>query len=87
MERSGRGGTDFRDLLRRSSGGSNGHRSRTVDLGDCQEEQLLGQAVQPEPRRRFYNPNKFADDDDVSDMEAGFEDIQREEMRSTKIAR
>lgn len=29
-----------------------------------------------------YNPNKFADDDDdVSDMEAGFEDIQREERR------
>ncbi|KAL6225019.1 hypothetical protein ACLB2K_003873 [Fragaria x ananassa] len=34
-----------------------------------------------------YNPNKFADDDDVSDMEAGFEDIQREERRSAKIAR
>ncbi|PRQ48349.1 putative chromatin SPT2 [Rosa chinensis] len=34
-----------------------------------------------------YNPTKFADDDDVSDMEAGFEDIQREERRSAKIAR
>ncbi|KAL9148161.1 hypothetical protein ABFS82_12G023900 [Erythranthe guttata] len=34
-----------------------------------------------------YNPNKFRDDDDVSDMEANFEDIQREEKRSAKIAR
>ncbi|KAK6128558.1 hypothetical protein DH2020_037702 [Rehmannia glutinosa] len=34
-----------------------------------------------------YNPNKFQDDDDVSDMEANFDDIMREEKRSAKIAR
>ncbi|XP_050363632.1 uncharacterized protein LOC126782422 isoform X2 [Argentina anserina] len=34
-----------------------------------------------------YNPSAYADDDDISDMEAGFEDIQREERRSAKIAR
>ncbi|XP_062100993.1 uncharacterized protein LOC133806908 isoform X2 [Humulus lupulus] len=35
-----------------------------------------------------YNPNKFADrDDDLSDMEANFEDIMREEKRSSIIAR
>ncbi|GFP78852.1 hypothetical protein PHJA_000028700 [Phtheirospermum japonicum] len=28
-----------------------------------------------------YNPNKFRDDDDDSDMEAGFDDIMREEKR------
>ncbi|XP_051117723.1 uncharacterized protein LOC127242286 [Andrographis paniculata] len=39
-------------------------------------------------RKMFgYNPNKFRDDDDVSDMEAGFDDIMREEKRSAKIAR
>ncbi|KAH6758645.1 hypothetical protein C2S51_018880 [Perilla frutescens var. frutescens] len=34
-----------------------------------------------------YNPNKFRDDDDDSDMEANFDDIMREEKRSAKIAR
>ncbi|XP_077220265.1 uncharacterized protein LOC143854275 isoform X1 [Tasmannia lanceolata] len=35
-----------------------------------------------------YNPNKFAgDDEDLSDMEANFADIQREEKRSARIAR
>ncbi|PIN00349.1 hypothetical protein CDL12_27149 [Handroanthus impetiginosus] len=34
-----------------------------------------------------YNPNKFRDDDDDSDMEANFDDIMREERRSAKIAR
>ncbi|KAI3462630.1 hypothetical protein Pfo_019293 [Paulownia fortunei] len=34
-----------------------------------------------------YNPNKFQDDDDDSDMEANFDDIMREEKRSAKIAR
>ncbi|XP_054791621.1 uncharacterized protein LOC129297294 isoform X2 [Prosopis cineraria] len=40
-------------------------------------------------RRMFhYNPNKFADDDeDDMNMEAGFDDIMREERRSAKIAR
>eukprot|EP00262_Sarcandra_glabra_P002537 TRINITY_DN1292_c0_g2_i3.p1 TRINITY_DN1292_c0_g2~~TRINITY_DN1292_c0_g2_i3.p1 ORF type:complete len:470 (-),score=113.22 TRINITY_DN1292_c0_g2_i3:185-1594(-) len=35
-----------------------------------------------------YNPDKYAgDDDDVSDMEANFEDIQKEERVSSKIGR
>ncbi|XP_068668483.1 uncharacterized protein [Aristolochia californica] len=34
-----------------------------------------------------YNPSHFRDDDDTSDMEANFDDIQREEKRSAKIAR
>ncbi|XP_060675055.1 uncharacterized protein LOC107424990 isoform X1 [Ziziphus jujuba] len=36
-----------------------------------------------------YNPAKFAgrDDDDLSDMEARFDDIMKEERRSAKIAR
>ncbi|CAL8164527.1 unnamed protein product [Prunus armeniaca] len=34
-----------------------------------------------------YNPDKFAGDDDCSDMEANFEDIMREEKRSARIAR
>ncbi|XP_011073645.1 protein SPT2 homolog isoform X1 [Sesamum indicum] len=34
-----------------------------------------------------YNPNRFRDDDDVSDMEANFDDIMREEKRSAKIAK
>ncbi|XP_077234016.1 SPT2 chromatin protein isoform X2 [Tasmannia lanceolata] len=35
-----------------------------------------------------YNPKKFAgDDDDLSDMDANFADIQKEERRSAKIAR
>ncbi|XP_058069552.1 uncharacterized protein LOC131218778 isoform X2 [Magnolia sinica] len=33
-----------------------------------------------------YNPNKYVDDD-VSDMEANFDDILKEERRSAKIAR
>ncbi|XP_018634536.1 protein spt2-like isoform X2 [Nicotiana tomentosiformis] len=39
-------------------------------------------------RRMFgYNPNRYQDDDDTSDMEANFDDILREEKRSAKIAR
>ncbi|XP_068636050.1 uncharacterized protein [Aristolochia californica] len=39
-------------------------------------------------RRMFgYNPSRFRDDDDTSDMEANFDDIQREERQSAKIAR
>ncbi|KAF3439142.1 hypothetical protein FNV43_RR17417 [Rhamnella rubrinervis] len=35
-----------------------------------------------------YNPGKYADrEDDLSDMEANFEDIMKEERRSAKIAR
>ncbi|KAH1238887.1 hypothetical protein GmHk_08G023468 [Glycine max] len=34
-----------------------------------------------------YNPNKFVDDDDVDDMEAGFDEILREEKRSEMIAK
>eukprot|EP00262_Sarcandra_glabra_P002536 TRINITY_DN1292_c0_g2_i2.p1 TRINITY_DN1292_c0_g2~~TRINITY_DN1292_c0_g2_i2.p1 ORF type:complete len:489 (-),score=115.95 TRINITY_DN1292_c0_g2_i2:459-1925(-) len=35
-----------------------------------------------------YNPDRYAgDDDDVSDMEANFEDIQKEERVSSKIGR
>ncbi|CAL5385253.1 unnamed protein product [Camellia sinensis] len=34
-----------------------------------------------------YNPRKFADEDDDSDMEANYEDIMREEQRSARIAR
>ncbi|XP_060192412.1 uncharacterized protein LOC132621949 [Lycium barbarum] len=39
-------------------------------------------------RRMFgYNPNRYRDDDDTSDMEANFDDILREEKRSAKIAK
>ncbi|XP_073057952.1 uncharacterized protein [Primulina eburnea] len=39
-------------------------------------------------RKMFgYNPNKYRDADDDSDMEANFDDILREERRSEKIAR
>ncbi|XP_020252888.1 hepatoma-derived growth factor-related protein 2 [Asparagus officinalis] len=40
-------------------------------------------------RKMFrYNPNRYATvDDDVSDMEADFREIQKEERRSAKIAR
>ncbi|KAL2513352.1 SPT2 chromatin protein [Abeliophyllum distichum] len=39
-------------------------------------------------RKMFgYNPRKYRDDDDDSDMEANFEDILAEEKRSAKIAR
>uniref|UniRef100_A0A7N0URY2 SPT2 chromatin protein n=1 Tax=Kalanchoe fedtschenkoi TaxID=63787 RepID=A0A7N0URY2_KALFE len=34
-----------------------------------------------------YNPNKFQDDDDTSDMEAGFDEILKEERRSALIAK
>ncbi|CAM8940935.1 unnamed protein product [Rhodiola kirilowii] len=34
-----------------------------------------------------YNPNKFQDDDDTSDMEAGFDEILKEERRSALVAR
>lgn len=38
-------------------------------------------------RKMFgYNPHKYADDDDVSDMEANFDDIRKEERLSAKIA-
>lgn len=41
-----------------------------------------------EIRKMFgYNPRRYADDDDDSDMEANFDDIMREEKRSAKIAR
>ncbi|MCL7032897.1 hypothetical protein MKW94_015341 [Papaver nudicaule] len=33
-----------------------------------------------------YNPSKYGDDGDDSDMEVGFQDIMREEKRSAKIA-
>ncbi|XP_073154248.1 uncharacterized protein [Henckelia pumila] len=39
-------------------------------------------------RKMFgYNPNKYRDADDDSDMEANFDDILREERRSEKIAK
>ncbi|KAM3363333.1 protein SPT2 [Capsicum galapagoense] len=39
-------------------------------------------------RRMFgYNPNRYQDEDDTSDMEANFDDILREEKRSAKIAK
>ncbi|XP_047315568.1 protein spt2 isoform X2 [Impatiens glandulifera] len=34
-----------------------------------------------------YNPNKYGNDDDDSDMEANYDDIMREERRSAKIAK
>ncbi|KAL1559548.1 protein SPT2 isoform X2 [Salvia divinorum] len=33
-----------------------------------------------------YNPNRFRDDDDTGNMEANFDDIMREEKRSSRIA-
>ncbi|MCL7040017.1 hypothetical protein MKW94_030056 [Papaver nudicaule] len=42
---------------------------------------------QQEIRNMFgYNPSKYGDDGDDSDMEVGFQDIMREEKRSAKIA-
>ncbi|MCL7036134.1 hypothetical protein MKW94_010835 [Papaver nudicaule] len=42
---------------------------------------------QQEIRNMFgYNPFRYGDDGDDSDMEVGFEDIMREEKRSAKIA-
>lgn len=39
-------------------------------------------------RKMFgYNPRKYNDDDDDSDMEANFNDIMEEEMRSARIAK
>ncbi|KAM3394618.1 protein SPT2 isoform X1 [Capsicum galapagoense] len=39
-------------------------------------------------RKMFgYNPNRYRDDDDDSDMEANFDEILKEERRSAKIAR
>ncbi|PON48685.1 Chromatin SPT [Parasponia andersonii] len=51
---------------------------------DDEDEQAISMI-----RKMFgYNPNRYADgDDDVSDMEANFDDIMREEKRSTLIAR
>ncbi|XP_020237847.1 protein spt2-like [Cajanus cajan] len=34
-----------------------------------------------------YNPRNFVDDEDDDDMEAGFDEIMREERRSAQIAR
>ncbi|MCL7039543.1 hypothetical protein MKW94_002019 [Papaver nudicaule] len=42
---------------------------------------------QQEIRNMFgYNPSKYGDDGDDSDMEVGFQEIMREEKRSAKIA-
>lgn len=39
-------------------------------------------------RRMFrYNPNRYQDEDDTSDMEANFDDILKEEKQSAKIAK
>lgn len=53
------------------------------------EEDDEGQQAISLIRQMFrYNPNKFADrDDDLSDMEANFDDIMREEKRSARIGR
>lgn len=53
------------------------------------EEDDEGQEAISLIRQMFrYNPNKFADrDDDLSDMEANFDDIMREEKRSARIGR
>ncbi|KAG8373807.1 hypothetical protein BUALT_Bualt11G0063500 [Buddleja alternifolia] len=53
-----------------------------------QDEESDGDNAISMIRQMFrYNPNKFRDDDDDSDMEAGFDDIMREEKLSAKIAR
>ncbi|XP_019172534.1 PREDICTED: protein SPT2 homolog isoform X2 [Ipomoea nil] len=59
---------------------------RPMKRWDDEEED--GAAAISMIRQMFgYNPNRYRDDDDVSDMEAGFDDILKEERRSAKIAR
>ncbi|KAK9284420.1 hypothetical protein L1049_023592 [Liquidambar formosana] len=51
------------------------------------EDDEGGQAINMIRQMFGYNPNRYADDGDVSDMEANFDDILREEKRSARIAR
>ncbi|GMG99994.1 hypothetical protein Nepgr_001834 [Nepenthes gracilis] len=53
------------------------------DENDDEDEKALSMI-----RKMFrYNPGKYRDDDDVSDMEADFSTIMKEERRSARIAR
>ncbi|KAL3341357.1 hypothetical protein AABB24_025753 [Solanum stoloniferum] len=51
------------------------------------EEDDGGQAISMIREMFGYNPNRYRDDDDDSDMEANFDEILKEERRSAKIAR
>ncbi|CAN4109880.1 unnamed protein product [Withania somnifera] len=52
------------------------------------DEEDDGEAAISMIRKMFgYNPNRYRDDDDDSDMEANFDEILKEERRSAKIAR
>lgn len=52
------------------------------------EEDDGAEAISSMIRGMFgYNPNRYQDEDDTSDMEANFDDILREEKRSAKIAK
>nr|GMD65887.1 protein spt2-like isoform X1 [Ipomoea batatas] len=52
------------------------------------DEEEDGAAAISMIRQMFrYNPNRYHDDDDDSDMEAGFDDILKEERHSEKIGR
>lgn len=56
---------------------------------DDEDDDEDGKAISMIRRMFGYNPNKYAgrDDDDDSDMEANFDDILKEERRSSRIAR
>ncbi|KAK6923888.1 Chromatin SPT2, partial [Dillenia turbinata] len=54
---------------------------------DNEDDDDGGKAISMIRQMFRYNPKKYVDDDDDSDMEANFADIQREELRSAKIAR
>ncbi|XP_015063276.1 uncharacterized protein LOC107008661 isoform X2 [Solanum pennellii] len=52
-----------------------------------EEEEDGAEAISMIRRMFRYNPNRYQDEDDTSDMEANFDDILREEKRSAKIAK
>ncbi|CAN4116837.1 unnamed protein product [Withania somnifera] len=52
------------------------------------DEEDDGENISSMIRKMFrYNPNRYRDDDDDSDMEANFDEILKEERRSAKIAK
>ncbi|CAL5372640.1 unnamed protein product [Camellia sinensis] len=57
------------------------------DVDDDDDDDEGGRAISMIRSMFRYNPRKFADEDDDSDMEANYEDIMREEQRSARIAR
>ncbi|KAL3378238.1 hypothetical protein AABB24_004253 [Solanum stoloniferum] len=63
------------------------NRRRARKLMRHEEEDNGAEAISMIRRMSRYNPNRYQDEDDTSDMKANFDDILKEEKQSAKIAK